>query len=105
MALRDNPIAHRFTLSNLPLSAKWGGATPDGEDFSRYLCVNNHPIRVTVAGRVTTSFFFMANGEPQARVNIGIVPLRKEDYASYNALLNDKANPKREFVLYSCRHV
>lgn len=100
IALRSNQFGYRYPLSNMPLMAKWGssGSFSAGHgDNSRLLTVFNTPVRLTVVGQVYSAYFFGPNGDPQPRVSIGIIPLRAQDLASYNSLLNNKSNPPRTF--------
>lgn len=99
ISIRGNQFTYRYPVSNVPLMAKWGttgGISAGYEDKTRFLTVYNSPIRVTVTGTVSGTFFYGPNGDPLPRVSIGIAPLRAQDLASYNTLLNNKSNPPCE---------
>ncbi|KAI0349494.1 hypothetical protein OH77DRAFT_1226567 [Trametes cingulata] len=78
---------NRFAVANVPSRATWGRKV-DGVDLSRFLCIEDKPVIVWLAGPIVSKWFCNRLGQPQDRVKIGISMLRDEDLAAANGLLS-----------------
>ncbi|OBZ78023.1 hypothetical protein A0H81_02093 [Grifola frondosa] len=89
-----------FSVSKVPISVSWG-STPT---TAKYLCINNVPVSLSMAGVVRSVWFYTRAGIPVQRASIGITPCTLRDIAAAQRLLGEFAHPTYRTCATQCHH-
>ena len=89
-------MAPAFSIANIPSTATWG-KFHQFSDMSPFLCIDNNPITVYVAGTVHKKWFTDYLGTPQSPVKVAIQPARAIDLAAANYWMSKTEPPSRTY--------
>ena len=87
------PERRIYSVGKLPLNASWGRPEKFDTSKDRYLCNTNCnlPFQIWIVGKVS-KMWFIKNGNPVKVCNLGIIPLRNDDFIAAQKCVSALSN-------------
>lgn len=98
-----NEATSCFSVKMLPVGTlKWGKEGYGPDDVSEFLCVDDKPVTLWIAGEVVVPSF-VKDGYGKRKAGLLVRPLLQSDYIKCNKIINRFSKPRPG--MFTCRYI